>query len=116
MAESVTKEKLVEIINSGDRKKYLALLQGETIEIEKTEEIERSEEKKKTEAKKKLEVPIHLKFTLTLEEAAAYFGIGINRLRDITNEKNCDFVLFVGTKRLIKRTKLETYLEDISTL
>ncbi|MCI9390719.1 MAG: transposase [Lachnospiraceae bacterium] len=68
------------------------------------------------EDKKRPEVPIHLKFALTLEEEAAYFGIGINRLREISNEKNCGFVLFVGTKRLIKRSKLETYLENISTL
>ena len=104
------KAELVEAINSGNRKKIVALLQGEP------EEKEEPAEKKKLEDKKKPEVPIHLKFTLTLEEAAAYFGIGINRLREISNEKNCEFVLFVGTKRLIKRSKLETYLENISTL
>lgn len=101
---------LVEAINSENRKKIVALLQGEP------EEKEEPAEKKKLEDKKKPEVPIHLKFTLTLEEAAAYFGIGINRLREISNEKNCEFVLFVGTKRLIKRSKLEMYLENISTL
>lgn len=98
------KAELVEAINSGNRKKIVALRQGEP------------EEKEEPAEKKKPEVPIHLKFTLTLEEAAAYFGIGINRLREISNEKNCEFVLFVGTKRLIKRSKLEMYLENISTL
>ena len=32
------------------------------------------------------DVPIWEKSNLTLEEAAAYSGIGINKLREITNE------------------------------
>ena len=51
------------------------------------------------------------KANLTLEEAAAYFGIGINKLRDLTNEESCPFVLWNGSKRLIKRKALEKYLE-----
>ena len=35
----------------------------------------------------KHEVPIWEKSNLTLEEAAAYSGIGINKLREITNER-----------------------------
>lgn len=58
------------------------------------------------------DVPIWEKSNLTLEEAAAYSGIGINKLREITNEKNCSFVLFVGNKRLIKRRLLDKYLEQ----
>lgn len=57
------------------------------------------------------EVPIWEKTNLTLEEAAAYTGIGINKLREITNEENCTFVLWVGSKRLIKRRRLDLYLE-----
>lgn len=56
-------------------------------------------------------VPIWEKSNLTLEEAAAYSGIGINKLRKLTNDDKCEFVLWVGTKRLIKRKKLEEYLE-----
>ncbi|SDB03631.1 DNA binding domain-containing protein, excisionase family [Ruminococcaceae bacterium FB2012] len=56
------------------------------------------------------EVPIWEKSNLTLEEAAAYFNIGQNKLRELTNDKNCSFVIWVGTKRLIKRLKLEEYL------
>ena len=58
------------------------------------------------------DVPIWEKSNLTLEEAAAYSGIGINKLREITNEKNCNIVLFVGNKRLIKRRLLDKYLEQ----
>ena len=56
------------------------------------------------------EVPIWEKSNLTLEEASKYFGIGINKLRDLTNDENCNFVLWCGSKRLIKRKKLEEYL------
>ena len=58
------------------------------------------------------EVPIWEKTNLTLEEAAAYSGIGINKLREITNNDRCDFVLWVGTKRLIKRKQFEEYLSS----
>lgn len=64
----------------------------------------------------KHEVPIWEKSNLTLEEAAAYSGIGINKLREITNEPGCNFVLFVGTKRLIKRRLFDAYIEKIDTV
>ena len=59
----------------------------------------------------KYKVPIWEKANLTIEEAAAYFGIGQNRLRELTEDEQCKFVLFVGTKRLIKRRMFEQYLE-----
>lgn len=58
------------------------------------------------------EVPIWEKSNLTLEEAAAYSGIGINKLRDMTNDEHCKLVLWVGSKRLIKRKLLDKYLEE----
>lgn len=62
------------------------------------------------------EVPIWEKSNLTLEEAAAYSGIGINKLREITNERNCQMVLWVGSKRLIKRRLLDQYTESCYSL
>ena len=53
---------------------------------------------------------------LTLEEAAAYFGIGINKLREISDKDNCPFVLWVGSKRLIKRKMLEEYLSKVHSV
>ncbi len=47
-------------------------------------------------------VPIWEKSSLTLEEAAAYSGIGINKVKKLINNENCESVLWVGTKRLIK--------------
>ena len=58
------------------------------------------------------QVPIWEKSNLTLEEAAAYSGIGINKLREITNEDKCKFVLWVGNKRLIKRRLFDCYIEQ----
>ena len=59
----------------------------------------------------KHEVPVWEKANLTLEEAAAYSNIGINRLRDISDEQNCPFVLWVGNKRLIKRKQFDAFME-----
>lgn len=64
----------------------------------------------------KYEVPIWEKYCLTLDEAAAYFGIGINKLREMTDEPNCQFVIFNGSKRLIKRLKLEENLIDTDVI
>ena len=58
------------------------------------------------------EVPIWEKSNLTLEEAAAYSGIGINKLRNLTSEENCQFVLWVGSKRLIKRRLFDKFIEQ----
>lgn len=59
----------------------------------------------------KIVVPIWEKANLTLEESSAYSGIGINKLREITNDKSCKFVLWVGSKRLIKRKLFDEYIE-----
>ena len=59
------------------------------------------------------EVPIWEKSNLTLEEAAAYSGIGINKLRLLTDDWDCEFILWLGTKRLIKRRKFDEYIEKL---
>ena len=58
------------------------------------------------------EIPVWQKANLTLEEAAAYFNIGINKLREITNSKECERCILWVNKRLIKRILFESYLED----
>lgn len=62
------------------------------------------------------EVPIQFKALLTLPEAAEYFNIGVNKLRKITEECNCPYVVFIGKKRLIKRERLEKYLNEVYEL
>ncbi|MDO4831642.1 MAG: excisionase [Clostridia bacterium] len=61
-------------------------------------------------------IPIWEKRNLTLEEAAEYFGIGVSKIRELSNQEGCEFVLWIGTKRLIKRTKLEQYLDDAKSI
>lgn len=59
----------------------------------------------------KIQVPVKDKFLQTINEAAEYFGIGVNRLRDLTDKPeamNC--VLYVGNRRMIKRKNMEDYL------
>ena len=58
----------------------------------------------------KNEVPIADKALLTLEETAAYFNLGVNKLRELTGDDHCPFVLWNGSKRLIKRKALEEFL------
>lgn len=62
------------------------------------------------------EIPIWEKANLTLEEAAAYSGIGINKLRKLTDDENCPFVLWIGVKRLIKRRRLDEYTDRAYSL
>ena len=58
------------------------------------------------------EVPIYQKGLLTLEEAAEYTGLGVNKLRSMSNGEDCPFVLWNWTKRMFKRRKLDAYLDD----
>lgn len=62
--------------------------------------------------RKNRQVPIWEKTTLTLDEAAEYSGIGIHKLRELTDRKNCSFVLWNGNRRLIKRKKLDEFIEE----
>ena len=55
-------------------------------------------------------VPIHLKMTLTAKEAAEYSNIGINKIDSLLRSPKCPFVLYVGTKKLVKRKEFEEYI------
>lgn len=57
-------------------------------------------------------VPIHLKMNLTSKEAAEYSNIGINKIDSMLRMPNCPFVLYVGTKKLVKRKKFEEYISQ----
>ncbi len=62
-----------------------------------------------------VQVPIWQKSHLTTDEAAAYTGIGRDKLREIA-DKNSELVLWVGRKRLFHRNKLDRFLEATSVL
>ena len=57
-------------------------------------------------------VPIHLKVTLTIKEAAEYSNIGINKIDTLLRSPNCPFVLFFGTKKLVNRKEFEQFISN----
>ena len=56
-------------------------------------------------------LPIDRKMLLSIREAAKYSNIGINKIDELLKQPNCPFVLFVGTKKLVKRKAFEAYIE-----
>lgn len=67
------------------------------------------------EARVSVNVPVYRKVLLTVKEAADYSGLGVNKIREITDEENLDFVVQNGNKRLIKRELFKEYLLDLET-
>jgi excisionase family DNA binding protein len=57
-----------------------------------------------------IEVEIGQKITLTIKEAAEYTGIGINKIYELLRRPNCSFVLYVGSKKLVKRKEFEDFI------
>ena len=56
-------------------------------------------------------LPIDRKMLLSIREAAEYSNIGINKIDEMLKQPNCPVVLFVGTKKLVKRKAFEAYIE-----
>ena len=68
-------------------------------------------------ADEKLILPWWQKYTLTLEEAAEYFGISYKKLRGFCKEHaDEDFILWNGNRALLKRERFERYLDDCVTV
>lgn len=64
-----------------------------------------------------INVPINEKYMLTIEEAAAYFRIGENKLRRFAEEnKSAKWLFFNGNRIQIKREKFEEILDEINTI
>ena len=70
-----------------------------------------SRENESFSKKEEEKVPIHLKMTLTIKEAAEYSNIGINKIDTMLKQPNCPFVLFVGTRKLVKRKEFEEFIQ-----
>ena len=56
-------------------------------------------------------LPIDRKMLLSIREAAEYSNIGINTIDEMLKQPNCPFVLYVGTKKLVKRKAFEEFIE-----
>lgn len=64
----------------------------------------------------KVGIPLNLKLTMTVKEAAQYSNIGINRIDRMLRSPNCPFVLYVGTKKLVKRKEFEQFISNKLTI
>ena len=50
------------------------------------------------------------KLNLSIEEASIYSNIGTGKLYEMTEKPDCPFVLWVGSRRIIKRKVFEEYI------
>lgn len=63
------------------------------------------------------QVPIWEKYTLTVEEAAAYFRIGENKLRQLVNEHpDAEYILWNGNRPQIKRIMFGKMIDSINAI
>ncbi|MCD8027451.1 MAG: hypothetical protein LUF02_02070 [Erysipelotrichaceae bacterium] len=65
---------------------------------------------------KKKETPIWEKKYLTIPEAIKYSNIGNNNLKRLLNKPECDFVVYLGNRKLINRQGFEEYLHGLHSL
>lgn len=65
---------------------------------------------------KKYEIPVWEKLLLTIDETVAYTNIGREKLMELIEETDCDFVIQKGTHKLINRKKFENYIDQIRVL
>ena len=65
---------------------------------------------------RKSNVPIWERSVLTFDEAAAYSGIGITRLRKMVSEKKCTFSVSDGSRLLIIREKFDKYMDKVEEI
>lgn len=61
-------------------------------------------------------VPVCEKYTLTIKEAAAYFNIGIKKMRRLAQENTGRFSVFCGNKFLIICPKFEKFIDESSEI
>ena len=61
-------------------------------------------------------IPLNEKYTLMIKEAAAYFNIGVKKMRRLAEEHTSSFSIYSGNRYLIIRTKFEEFLVETSTI
>ena len=63
------------------------------------------------------EIPYWEKYMLTLREAAEYFHIGENKMRQIVDDNmDANFLLESGNRIMIKRKLFEEYLDRATVI
>ena len=63
-----------------------------------------------------MNVPVGEKYMLTIKEAAAYFDIGIKKMRRLAEDNLGSFAVYSGNRYLIIRSKFETFLNETSSV
>ena len=63
-----------------------------------------------------MNIQLSEKYMLTIKEAAAYFNIGVKKMRRLAEENTDSFGVYSGNRYMIIRTKLEEYLLNNSTV
>lgn len=61
-------------------------------------------------------VPVKEKYTLTIKEAAAYFNIGIKKMRRIAEDNLGTVAVYCGNRFLIIRPKFEEFILNSSEI
>ena len=98
-----------------DNKDIVMLFENET-KVESTPQtlipylIKTIQEMKVGQGKDAQKVAIKDKKLLSIEEAADLFGIGMGKIRELTDSDNCPFVIWIGSHRKIKRDAFEEYI------
>lgn len=128
---SLTKPELEELRDrlalNDSEKEIISMLRNEKSIIEISNELCVSiptTNRKINQIKRKLErddymkntIPVWEKINLTIEEAAEYSNIGINKINELAKNPMCPFVLYVGRKKLIKRKEFEKFIATSSEL
>lgn len=63
------------------------------------------------------EIPVWEKYTLSAEEASAYFHIGINKLRRIISlNPTAEWILWNGSHAYIKRRIFEQLIDRVDSI
>ena len=66
----------------------------------------------KTPGSRKVEIPISEKYMLTINEAAAYFSIGVKKLRRMAEDNEGKFAITMGSRYFIVQEKFEEYIDS----
>ncbi len=56
------------------------------------------------------------KCLLTIPEAAEYSNIGQNKITELLRNPRCEFVIWVGKKKLVKRKEFEDFLSKTTEI
>ncbi len=63
------------------------------------------------------EIPLWEKYTLSIEEAAIYFRIGENKLRNLVeSNRNANYLLWNGNRVQIKRALFEKFIDELEAI